>query len=166
MGGKVLPIRKLTRCALLSGIALTIFVLEAQIPAFLPIPGFKLGLSNVVTLYALCALGGKEAAAIVFVRILLGNLVTGQVMALLYAFAGGILSFLTMAFALRALPKNQIWVAGILGGIAHNIGQMAVAVALTETPALLYYLPVLLLCALLTGAFTGLTAQLLCKRLT
>ena len=62
-------VRRLTLCALLSTIALAIFVLEAQIPPIFPIPGFKLGLSNIVTLLALCCLGWKEAAAILLVRI-------------------------------------------------------------------------------------------------
>ena len=87
-------------------------------------------------------------------------------MALLYSLAGGLLSFAVMALLLRVLKRSQLWVAGVFGGIAHNLGQMAVAVAVTGTPALLMYLPVLLLCGIVTGAFTGLCAQLLRNRLT
>lgn len=161
---RALPVKKLSLCAVLAAAALGIFVLEAQIPLPVPVPGMKLGLSNVVTVFALFALGRKEAAGILTVRILLGNLVTGQVTALLYALAGGLLSFLTMALLRRWLKQDQIWVAGALGGMAHNIGQMAVALALTQTSALLLYLPVLLLCGILAGAFTGLCAQLLLHR--
>ncbi len=157
--------KTLTRIALLSAVALTIFVLEAQIPLPLPLPGFKLGLSNIVTLLALALLGWKEALCVLCIRVLLGNLVTGQMAALLYSLAGGLLSFGCMAVAVRLLPAAQLWVAGVLGGLAHNIGQMAMAILLTATPALLYYLPMLLLCALCTGCFTGLTASLVLKYL-
>ena len=101
--------KRLTLCALYSAIGLTIFVLEAQIPPFLPVPGFRLGLSNVVTLLALVTLGWKEAAAISLVRIVLGNLVTGQGMAMLYSLGGGLLGFLAMALSLKVLKDSQIW---------------------------------------------------------
>lgn len=157
-------VKRLTLCALYLTISLTIFVLEAQIPTFLPVPGFKLGLSNVVTLFALVSLGWREAAAIAVVRIVLGNLMVGQVMAIAYAFGGGFLSFLAMLLSLRILKDGQIWVAGVLGSLAHNVGQMLVAVAVTQTPALFVYLPVLLLCGIVTGALTGLCAQILKNR--
>lgn len=157
--------RKIAVMALLTAIALTIFVLEAQIPLPAPIPGLKLGLSSIVTLVALFALGRKEALAIVLVRIFLGNLFTGQGMALLYSLGGGLLSFLAMALLRGVLKPRQIWVGGVAGGMVHNLGQTAVAVLLLKNPALLYYLPVLLLCGMLTGLFTGLCAQLLTQRL-
>ena len=158
--------RRLALSAVLAAIALTIFVLEAQIPLPLPVPGLKLGLSNVVTVFALAVLGWREAMVILLVRIVLGNIFTAQIMALLYSLAGGLLSFAVMALLLPVLKRSQLWVAGVFGGIAHNLGQMAVAVAVTGTPALLMYLPVLLLCGIVTGAFAGLCAQLLRKRLT
>ncbi len=156
--------KRLALCALYAAIALTIFVLEAQIPPLLPLPGIKLGLSNIVTLFALCSLGGKEAFAIVLVRIVLGNLATGRVSAIFYALGGGILSFLTMLFAMRFVKPSQLWVVGVLGGLAHNIGQTCVAVAITQTVELFVYLPVLLLCGIVTGALTGLCAQILQNR--
>ena len=160
-----MPVRRLTVCSLLTAVALTIFVLEAQIPLPLPVPGLKLGLSNVVTVFALAVLGWKEALAIVLLRIVLGNLLIGQPLAMLYSLAGGLISFLCMALILRVLKKHQLWICGVFGGIAHNIGQMAVAAAVTATPALWMYLAVLIPCGILTGAFTGLCAQLLRKML-
>ena len=158
-------VRRLAQSALLAAVALTIFVLEAQIPLPLPMPGLKLGLCNIVTLFALCRLGRGWSLAIVLTRIVLGNFAVGQVMAMLYALAGGLLSFCVMALLCRRLGQSLLWVTGAFGGIAHNLGQMAVAVLVTSTPALLAYLPVLLLCGILTGAFTGLCARLLCERL-
>ena len=157
-------VRRLTACAILSAVALTIFVLEAQIPVPLPVPGLKLGLSNVVTVFALAVLGWREALAIVLVRILLGNLATGQASAILYALAGGLLSFAAMALLRRVLKPGQLWLCGVCGGLMHTIGPMAVAVAITRTAGLLLYLPVLLLCGVATGALTGVSGQLLAKR--
>lgn len=158
-------VRKLALCALLTAIALTIFVVEAQFPLPVPVPGMKLGLSNIVTLFALFIFGWKEALAILLVRIFLGNLITGQMMSLFYSLAGGLFSFVCMALILRILKQNQLWVAGVIGGVAHNIGQMALAVFVTQTPALLAYLPVLTLCGIGTGVLTGLCAQLLNQKL-
>lgn len=158
-------VRRLALCALLTAIALTIFVVEAQFPLPVPVPGLKLGLSNIVTLFALAVLGWKEALAILLVRVFLGNLVTGQMMSLFYSLAGGLFSFVCTALVLRALKQNQLWVAGVIGGVTHNIGQMAIAVCVTASPALLAYLPVLMLCGIGTGVLTGLCAQLLIQKL-
>ena len=150
--------------ALLTAIALTIFMIEAQIPALVPIPGIKLGLSNIVTIFAVFLLGGKEAAAILFVRIFFGAVFSGQFSTIFYSAAGGLLTWISAIGLKRILNESQIWVAGCLGAIAHSIGQMAVAILLTGTPGLAIYLPVMILCGIFTGLFTGLCAQLLINR--
>lgn len=160
-----MQVKKLTLTAVLSAIALTVFVLEAQIPVPFAVPGLKLGLSNIVTLFALACTGWKSALAIVLIRITLGNLLVGNLMSLLFSLAGGLLSFGCMAPVQKKLPMQQLWVAGVFGGMAHILGQMAVAVCVTDSLAVLFYLPVLLLCGIFTGALTGLSAQLLCFRL-
>ncbi len=71
-------VKKLTLLSMLSAIALTIFMVEAQIPPLLPIPGIKLGLANIVTVFAVFALGPKEAAAVLFIRIFLGAVFAGN----------------------------------------------------------------------------------------
>lgn len=159
-----MKIRKITLMALLTAIALTIFLVEAQIPALVPIPGIKLGLSNIVTVFAVFLLGGKEAAAILFVRIFLGAIFSGQFSTVFYSAAGGLLAWLTAIALKRILTERQIWVAGCLGAISHSIGQMVIAVLLTGTPGLVIYLPVMILCGCITGLFTGLCAQLLLNR--
>ena len=159
-----MKIGKITRMALLTAIALTIFMVEAQIPALVPIPGIKLGLSNIVTVFAVFLLGGKEAAAILFARIFLGAIFSGQFSTVFYSAAGGALAWLTAISLKRVLTGKQIWVAGCLGAIAHSIGQMTVAVLLTGTPGLVIYLPVMILCSCVTGLFTGLCAQILLNR--
>ena len=156
--------RKLTRMALLTAIALTIFMIEAQIPALVPIPGVKLGLANIVTVFAVFTMGSKEGAMILTARIFLGAVFAGNFSTIFYSAAGGACAILVTIGLKRILTKNQLWVAGALGAVAHSIGQMTVAVAMTGTPGLLVYLPVMILCGVITGLFTGLCAQFLVKR--
>ena len=156
--------RKLTTMALLTAIALTIFIIEAQIPAPVPIPGIKLGLSNIITIYAVWAIGAKEGAMILFARILLGAVFSGNFGTVFYSAGGGTLAILATIGLKFVLKENQLWVAGCMGAIAHSIGQMVVAVWITGTPTLLIYLPVLIVSSVITGLFTGLCAQLLIKR--
>ena len=156
--------RKLTAMALLTAIALTIFVVEAQIPALVPIPGIKLGLSNIVTVFAVFTFGSWEAALILAVRIFLGAVFAGNFSTILYSAAGGALAILATILLKRLLSMKQLWVAGCIGAIAHSIGQMAVAVLITQTPGLFIYLPVMIVCSIITGTFTGLCAQFLVNR--
>ena len=156
--------KKLAVLGLLSAIALTIFMVENQIPPLFPLPGIKLGLSNIVTVFAVFFLGAKEGIAVLAVRIFLGAVFAGNFSTILYSAAGGALAILVTVAAKRILKPEQIWVAGCLGAIAHSIGQMAVAVAVTGTPGLLAWLPVMILCSIVTGCFTGLCAQYLVKR--
>lgn len=155
----------LTRMALLTAIALTIFMVEAQLPGLAPVPGIKLGLSNIVTVYAVFTLGPKKAAAILACRVFLGAVFSGQMSTIFYSGAGGACAILITIASRKFLQPKQIFVAGILGAIAHSIGQMAMAVLLTSTPGLMVYLPFMIGVAIITGAFTGYCAQFLTERL-
>ena len=155
--------KKLVLTALLAAAALGVYVLEAQIPAPVPVPGVKLGLANIITLAAMVLLGRREAAAVLAVRLLLGSMFAGRMSALLYSAAGGVLAYAVMAILIGALPEHLIWVVSALAAIAHNIGQLVTAVLITATPGLLWYAPALLIAAVLTGVFTGLAAQRLGK---
>ena len=157
--------KQLTTMALLTAIALAIHVAEAQIPPFVAIPGVKLGLANIITVYAAFSIGGGAAAMILSARILLGSMFGGGVVSLLYSLAGGVLCLLVTLLLRRILTQRQIWVAGVMGAIAHNIGQILVAIVVTGTPSIVTYLPVLLISGILTGAFTGFAAQAVINRL-
>ena len=156
--------RRMTLLACLSAIALTIFMVEAQIPALVPIPGIKLGLSNIITVFAVFALGPKDAASVLFVRIFLGAVFAGNFSTILYSAAGGTFAICVTIGLRKILGKKQLWIAGVLGAIAHSIGQMAMAITLTGTPGLIIYLPVMIAVSILTGSFTGLCAQFLVNR--
>ncbi len=149
--------------SLLTAIALTIFMLEAQLPPLLPLPGVKIGLSNIVTVFAVFALGPGEAACILFVRIFLGA-TFGVFSTIFYSAAGGACAILVTIGLKKILKKNQLWIAGPLGAVAHSLGQMAMAVLLTGTPSIIIYLPALMAVSIVTGSFTGLCAQFLVNR--
>ena len=157
--------KQLTTMALLTAIALAIHVAEAQIPPLVAIPGVKLGLANIITVYAAFSIGGGAAAMILIARILLGSMFGGGVMSLMYSLAGGVLCLIVTLLLRRLLTIKQIWVAGVLGAIAHNIGQILVAVVVTGTPSIVSYLPILLISGVITGTFTGFAAQAVVNRL-
>ena len=156
--------RKLTTLSLLCAIALTIFMVEAQIPALVPIPDIKLGLANIITVFTVFAIGAKEGALVLAVRIFLGAVFAGNFSTIFYSAAGGALAIGATILSKKFLTKKQLWVAGVLGAIAHSIGQMGMAVAITQTPGLAVYLPVMIVISIITGCFTGLCAQLLVNR--
>lgn len=157
--------KRLTRDALLTAIALTIFMIEAQIPNLVPIPGVKLGLANIVTVFALFVYGPKDAFMILCVRVFLGSVFSGQITTVFYSFAGGLLCFFAVCALRRYLSERQIWIASVVGAIFHNIGQIIVALIMTSTWRLIVYLPVLMISGIIAGLFTGLCAQFLYQKL-
>jgi heptaprenyl diphosphate synthase len=157
-------VRKLTLLAMLSAVALILFTIEAQIPAPIPIAGIKLGLSNIITVFTVFALGAWEGVAVLAVRIVLGAIFSGNFSAIFYSAAGGALAILVTILLRKVLSHKQIWVAGCLGAIANSVGQMAMAIVISGTPGLVIYLPVMILCSIVTGFFTGLCAQFLLNR--
>lgn len=157
--------KNLILTAILTAAALVAFTIEAAIPPLTPIYGIKLGIANVFTLFALYALGTRQAAAVLFLRIVLGSIFTGQLVSFIYSLTGGVLSFALMLILKRFFPLKQVWVLSVLSAVMHNIGQLAAAVLMTGTVQILYYLPVLLISGIIAGAFTGLCAQLVLLRL-
>lgn len=144
--------------------ALTIFVLEAQLPPIVPIPGVKLGLANVVTLFAVYLLGCRETVRIQIIRIVLGSIFTGQIVSFLYSLSGGVCSLLVLLCCSKLLSREMIWLAGIFSAVAHIIGQLAIAVPILGSIAVLYYAPIVFFTSILTGCFTGLCVQFLFKK--
>lgn len=156
--------KKITQLGLLSAIALTIFLVEAQIPPVVPIPGVKLGLANIVTVFTVFALGAKEGVLVLLVRVFLGAVFSGNFSTIFYSAAGGFCAILVTILLKKILTPKQLWVAGIFGAVAHSLGQMAMAVVLLGTPSLVVYLPIMIVIGIATGCFTGLCAQFLVNR--
>lgn len=155
--------KKLTQLAMLTGIALIIFVLELQIPNPFPIPGMKLGLANIITVYAVYRYHAREVMMIVFCRIFLAAVFSGNMMALAYSFAGSILCLAGMLLLRRVIHEKYLWISSIFGAVLHNIGQVTVA-ALIMGMGVFVYLPFLLVSGCLAGGFTGVCTQLIVNR--
>lgn len=144
--------------AMLTTISLIIFIVELRIPTLAPIPGMKLGLANIITVYAVYTLNAKEAGMILFGRILLGSMFSGNVSALIYSISGAVLCLLGMLILRRMIGKEHLWLCSIFGAVFHNIGQTTAAVFVMKTTAVIAYLPFLLVSGCIAGLFTGLCA--------
>ena len=154
--------KKLALAAVLTALALGLSTLESLFPVsvLVPLPGIKLGLANIVTVFALYRLGAPFALAILVARCLLGAMFAGNVSALLFSLMGGVLAMLTM-IVLRRVRGLSVYGVSIAGAAAHNIGQICAAMVVLGGTAVLGYLPVLLGVSLITGTLTGFVASLL-----
>lgn len=154
-----MTVKKLTALALFTTLSLAIYAVESAIPPLIPIPGIKLGLSNIITLLLLRHYSLQDAALVLAARIFLSALLFGQFLSLLYSLSGGLLSLLAMYLLCRLLQNRYLFLTGAMGGFTHNLGQLLVAYLITATPGVLAYLPYLVISGLLTGLFTGFCAM-------
>lgn len=157
--------RRLTTMALLTAAALIIFIVEAQLPPLAPVPGIKLGLANIITVYAMFRLRPRDTMCILLCRIFMGSIFSGQMMTLFFSLSGGLLCYLVMLGMRKIVTEDQIWLCSGLGAAAHNVGQVLAAMWVSGTASMIVYLPVLLISGVLAGLFTGFCAQFLLKRL-
>lgn len=157
-----LTTKQLTLCAVLTAMALALSYLENFFPLSLaiPIPGIKLGLANIVTVFALYALGPGQALLILLARCFLGAVFAGNMNALLFSLLGGVTAMLVM-IALSRVRRLSVYGVSVGGAAAHNAGQVAAAVLTLGSAAPLAYLPFLLVVSVFTGALTGFVAALL-----
>lgn len=154
-----MPVKKLTVLALFTTLSLAIYAVESAIPPLVPVPGIKLGLANIITLILLRNASAKDAFLVLIARILLSALLFGHALSLLYSLFGGVLSLLLMMLGTKLLQKKLLLLTGALGGLAHNTGQLIMALIVTSTPGVAAYLPFLILSGILTGLFTGLCGE-------
>lgn len=155
---------KVTLMALSVALAMILSFVESQIPAFVAIPGVKMGLANITVVFALYKFGWKEAAGVSLLRVLLVSLLFGNFASLFYSLAGAVLSLAGMI----ALKKSGLFstvAVSVTGGVLHNVGQIAMACILLETDVIRYYLPFLILSGTLAGVVIGLLAAELVKRI-
>ena len=148
---------------MLTSCAMILSYVESLLPS-VGIPGVKMGLANIAVIFVLFRFGWKEAAGVSLVRVLLVSLLFGSVGALLYSLAGAVLSLAVMAL-LRRIDRFTTVGVSVAGGIAHNAGQVLMAMLILETKQLIAYLPVLAIAGVGGGILTGLTAALLICRI-
>lgn len=151
--------KKLTVLALFTAIALVLSLIDSLLPPPIPVPGIKLGLSNVVVLFVLLRYKAKDAFCILAAKILLTSFFAGQFFTFFYSLAGGVLSFIIMLLFYKLFGCRLIPLTSIFGAVFHNLGQFTVALIVLKSSGLFTYLPFLILSGILTGLFTGLCCQ-------
>ena len=156
--------RKIARMGLLVALAMILSYVASLIPAFVAVPGVKVGLANIVVIFALYTLGPVEALTVSLLRVILSSFLFGSVLSLLYSLSGALLSLGGM-IVMKKLKIFSTLVVSVTGGVLHNVGQILVACLVLETDVLLYYLPVLILSGVVTGAVIGIIGSLVIKRL-
>ncbi len=154
-------------CGVLTAAAIVLHIIEAMLPNPLPIPGVKLGLANIITLWCIYQLGLKPAFTITVLRTIVSALLLGTFLSMnfLMSISGGIVSMLVMYLAYRLLRKASPIGISILGAASHNMAQLAVAALVIDQIAIFYYLPILFVAALPAGIITGIAVKILLKRL-
>jgi heptaprenyl diphosphate synthase len=156
--------KKLTELSMLTAAALIVFIVELRFPDILPIPGVKLGLANIFTVYAVYSFRGREVLLMVLTRVTLGAIFSSNFSALLYSLAGALLCLAGMLPVRKIIPIKYLWLCSIIGAMLHNTGQILVAVAVMKSPAVLPFYPILLTAGCIAGLFTGICAQLIVQR--
>lgn len=156
--------RKVALYGVLIALALVLSYLESLVPLSFAVPGIKMGLPNIVIVFALYSLGFKDAAVISLLRVVLVSILFGNVMSMAYSLAGAVLSLLVM---LLLYKSGKFGTAGVsvAGAVAHNAGQILTAMLLLETAQISYYLPVLCISGTVAGICIGLISAILIKRI-
>ena len=147
-----------------TALAMIFSYLESLIPFSIGIPGVKLGLANLLTVVALYKIGTREAFAISVIRIVLSGFIFANLFSIIYSLAGGILSFGVM-YLLKKRGSFSVFGVSMAGGVAHNVGQILIAMYIVETFSVAYYIPVLMIAGVITGLVIGMAANEILKRL-
>ena len=155
---------KLSLLALSVSLAMILSFVESQIPAMVAIPGVKVGLANIVVVFALYKLGWKEAVVISLTRVFLVGLLFGNGISILYSITGASVSFAAMVLLKQAKVFSTMAVS-VVGGVLHNLGQIAMACVIMGTDVLRYYAPFLILSGTLAGIAIGVLAAIMIRRI-
>ena len=149
---------------LLTALAMVLSFVETLIPIPIPIPGVKLGLANLVTVVGLYLIGIPGTIAVTLVRIVLVGFSFGNPYSMIYGLSGSFLSLFVMAILKKTGKFSQISIS-VLGGIAHNIGQITFAAVIVQTSGVFYYLPFLIAAGCIAGTLIGIVGGLITGRL-
>ena len=155
--------KKIAVLALAIALAMILSFVESQIPAFVAIPGVKIGLANIAVVFVLYKLGWKEAVLISLVRVVMVSMLFGTLVSLFYSVAGAVLSLTGMVLLKKTGLFSTVAVS-VTGGVLHNVGQILMACLLLETNVIVYYLPLLILSGVIAGVVIGVVAAIMVNR--
>lgn len=155
--------KKITMYGLFTALAMIMSLIEVLMPIPLPVPGIKVGFPNIIILFVLYRFGAKTAIAVSLVRVLLVSLLFGNFLGLAYSLAGAVLSLVVMILLKKTDLFSTLGVS-VVGGIAHNAGQITVACILMSASEISYYMPVLIITGTVAGIVVGIASHLLIKK--
>lgn len=156
--------RDITLGAVLLAAALTVFVIENQIPSLVPVPGFKIGLANVFTLITLYLWDTKHAFIILILRIVIGSFIFAGGITFIYSISGGLCCFAVMT-AVKRLFGNECVFVSMVGAVAHNTGQLLAAAYILNGFGVFVYFPFLCAVGVASGFFIGMIAKVCIKNI-
>lgn len=156
--------KKLTTLSLLIAVAMILSYIEAQIPLSVSVPGVKIGLSNIATVFALYTLGAPAAVAVSVVRVILSSLLFGNFAMMIYSLSGAALALVFMILIKRSRVFSAIGVS-VTGGVMHNAGQVIAAAVMMENAGIAAYVIPLIISGTLAGVAVGVISALLVGRL-
>ena len=154
---------KITYIALLSALAVVFGYIESLFPLPVPVPGIKLGISNIVILFAIIKMNRRDAFLIMLIKVMICSVLFSGINSLFYSLSGGIFSFFAMIFA-QKLNFSTIGMS-MAGGVFHNLGQIFAASVLLSSFSAFYYLPILTVCGLFVGSAVGILCNIVISRL-
>ena len=154
---------KLTMLALTISFAMVLSYIESRLPAFVAIPGIKVGLANIAVIFSLYKFGVKEAITVSIIRVFLVSMLFGNPVSLIYSISGALLSLLTMIILKKLTPLSEVAIS-VSGGVMHNVGQIAAASFMLSTNVVVYYLPFLLVSGTIAGIVIGIVSAILVKK--
>ncbi len=156
-------LKKLILLALFAALSIVLSLVESLLPPiYAAVPGIKIGLANIVNIFVLYKFSVKDTAAVTLVRVLTVAFLFGNLMTLSYSIAGAVLSITVMALLKKTDLFSTVGVS-IAGGVTHNLGQIWVAIAITSTLEIGYYMIFLCISGVLSGTLIGMLGALVLK---
>ncbi len=147
-----------------TALALIFSYVETLLPIPIAIPGIKIGLANLIIVFALYKLKIGEVVILSVVRVLLVGALFGNLFSVIYSMAGALVSLIVM-YLLKKMEKFSVVGVSMAGGVFHNVGQLIVAGIVLESLSVIYYFPVLLITGVVTGIVIGIISKEVIKRL-
>ena len=160
---KMTNLKKITTLGILASLAMVLSFVETLLPPiYAAVPGIKIGLANIVNVFLLYKFSVKDTAIVTLIRVLIVSMLFGNFMTLAYSLAGAFLSITVMALLKKTNLFSTVGVS-IAGGVAHNLGQIIVAIFVTSTIEIGYYMIFLCISGVLSGMLIGIIGALVLK---
>lgn len=159
-----LDTKKMVTISALISVAMILSYIESMVPAFVAVPGVKMGLSNIATVFALYTLGWPYAICVSVVRVFLSALLFGNFVSLIYSLSGAALALLVMILLSKSNLFSSVGVS-VAGGVCHNAGQIIAACIVMKNSAISLYLIPLVISGTLSGILIGFVAGMLVERI-